>query len=167
LIILDIEATELWGKVLEKLKSEIIKPIFDTWIKPTFAVKLTETSIVIRTPEEFIKDWIEARYLNEINSVLRSITNKPLSAIFIYKEVTTDNVSFTRNKTLEYYMSLPWKIILYPAKKGGYVAEIPKLPGCLIQGETKHSALDMIEDAKAAWIEIAMQDSMTIPEPAE
>lgn len=66
------------------------------------------------------------------------------------------------NKTFEYYMSLPYRIVFYPASEGGYVAEIPDLPGCLTQGDDMQDTLAMIEDAKAA---IAMQDNEEIPEP--
>lgn len=69
------------------------------------------------------------------------------------------------SKTFEYYMSLPYKIVFYPASEGGYVAEIPDLPGCLTQGDDMQDTLEMIEDAKAAWIDIAMQDGNEIPEP--
>lgn len=33
------------------------------------------------------------------------------------------------NTDLEYYLSLPYKIILYPAEEGGFEVEIPDLPG--------------------------------------
>lgn len=69
------------------------------------------------------------------------------------------------NKTFEYYMALPYKIVFYPASEGGYVAEIPELPGCLTQGDDMQETLAMIEDAKRAWIDIAMQENRTIPEP--
>ncbi len=69
------------------------------------------------------------------------------------------------DKTFEYYMSLPYKMIIYPASEGGYVAEIPDLPGCLTQGDNWQDTFEMIQDAKAAWIDIAMQDGKDIPAP--
>ena len=69
------------------------------------------------------------------------------------------------NKSFEYYMSLPYKIVLYPSSEGGYVAEIPELVGCLTQGDDMQDALEMIEDAKKAWIDIAIHDNREIPEP--
>ena len=69
------------------------------------------------------------------------------------------------SKNFEYYMSLPYKITLYPALEGGYVVEIPELPGCLSQAETKEEAMTMIEDAKAAWLDIALESGKEIPEP--
>ena len=69
------------------------------------------------------------------------------------------------DKTFEYYMSLPYKMVIYPASEGGYVAEIPDLPGCLTQGDSWQDIFEMIQDAKAALIDIALQDGTKIPEP--
>ena len=69
-------------------------------------------------------------------------------------------------KTLEDYLKLPYKYVLHPAEEGGYVIEIPDLPGCISQGETITEAVNMIEDAKAAWIETALEDGTDIPDPA-
>ncbi|MDD3270472.1 MAG: type II toxin-antitoxin system HicB family antitoxin [Syntrophomonadaceae bacterium] len=68
-------------------------------------------------------------------------------------------------KDFNYYISLPYKIVVYPSPEGGYAIEIPELPGCLSQGETIEEATLMIEDAKRAWIDIALQDDDPIPEP--
>ena len=70
-----------------------------------------------------------------------------------------------KRRDLNYYLSLPYKIELHPSKEGGFGVSIPDLPGCISQGETEVEALEMIADAKAAWIEIALEDGMDIPEP--
>ena len=77
------------------------------------------------------------------------------------KRVTT-----SREKDLKYYLNLPYPITLYPAGEGGYVAEIRDLPGCLTQGETAAETLELIEDAKRGWLEVALEDGSIIPEPA-
>ncbi|WP_018131235.1 type II toxin-antitoxin system HicB family antitoxin [Effusibacillus pohliae] len=69
-------------------------------------------------------------------------------------------------KDLQYYLDLPYRIVLHPADEGGYVVEILELPGCLSQGETIEEALEMIEDAKRAWLEVALEEGIEIPEPA-
>lgn len=74
-------------------------------------------------------------------------------------------IDMAEDKSFEYYMSLPYKMVIYPASEGGYVAEIPDLPGCLTQGDSWQDIFDMIQDAKAAWIDIALQDGTKIPEP--
>jgi antitoxin HicB len=68
-------------------------------------------------------------------------------------------------KSLEYYLNLKYPVTLYPSPEGGYAVEIEDLPGCISQGETKQEALEMIEDARRLWIEIAYEDGQEIPEP--
>ena len=68
-------------------------------------------------------------------------------------------------KNLEYYLGLPYKIVLYTAEEGGYAIEIPELSGCVSQGQTLEEAYEMIQDAKRGWLDIALQDGETIPEP--
>ena len=68
-------------------------------------------------------------------------------------------------KDFDWLMRLPYRIELYPDEDGGFVAAIPDLPGCVTQAETKEAALTLIEDAKAAWISTAMEQSISIPTP--
>jgi len=70
------------------------------------------------------------------------------------------------NKNLDYYLELAYKYTIYPAEEGGYVIEIPDLPGCISQGETAEEALVMIEDAKRGWLEVSLDQGIKIPEPS-
>ena len=69
------------------------------------------------------------------------------------------------NKTLEYYLSLPYTIELTPDEDGYWFAKIPLLKGCITNGESREDALLMIDDAKRLWLETALSLGMTIPEP--
>jgi antitoxin HicB len=68
-------------------------------------------------------------------------------------------------KNLEYYLSLPYTIELTPDVDGFWFAEIPLLEGCMTNGESRDDALVMIDDAKRAWLEIALELGLPIPEP--
>lgn len=68
-------------------------------------------------------------------------------------------------KNLEYYVGLPYREVIEADPAGGYVGYIPELRGCITQGETKAEILEMLEDAKKAWISTALEDGMEIPEP--
>ena len=48
---------------------------------------------------------------------------------------------------------------------GGWVAEVPDLPGCMSDGETPQQALDSVMDAIACWIEAAEEDGRPVPAP--
>ncbi len=69
------------------------------------------------------------------------------------------------NKTLEYYLSLPYTIELTPDEDGYWSAQIPLLKGCITQGESREEALAMIDEAKELWLETALEDGISIPEP--
>jgi predicted RNase H-like HicB family nuclease len=43
--------------------------------------------------------------------------------------------------------------ILYRGEDGYWVAEVPSLPGCISQGETREEAVANIAEAAELWIE--------------
>jgi chromosomal replication initiator protein len=72
----------VWEQVLNIMQKEVIKPIFDTWIKSTIPLSMTDTTFEIGTPKQFIKDWIESRYRTMIEQTVQFVTKKPLVVIF-------------------------------------------------------------------------------------
>lgn len=70
------------------------------------------------------------------------------------------------NKDLDYYLSLPYRMEIYPdTEEGGYTVSYPDLPGCLTCGETLEDAIANAEDAKKEWLYGTLEDGRTIPEP--
>ena len=71
-----------------------------------------------------------------------------------------------REKTIEYYLSLPYKLEIIPdTVEGGYGARYPELPGCITCGETLENVTKNAEDAKREWLLSALEGGITIPEP--
>ena len=68
-------------------------------------------------------------------------------------------------KGLAYYLSLPYRYEIIPAEEGGFVGVVAELPGCITQGETLEETVHMINDAKQAWLETALEEGIEIPEP--
>ena len=69
-------------------------------------------------------------------------------------------------KTLEEYMSLPYKLEIVPDQtEGGYVASYPDLRGCITTGETLAEIAANAEDARREWLIAAMEQGIEIPEP--
>jgi antitoxin HicB len=70
------------------------------------------------------------------------------------------------NKTLDYYLSLPYTIEIIPnTEDGGYVARVKELRGCMTQAETWEELQAMIEEAKEGWLEVALESGHPIPDP--
>ncbi len=70
-------------------------------------------------------------------------------------------------KSLNYYKSLNYPVSLVKDGEGSYLAECPDLKGCISCAPTINEALGMIEDAKTAWIETAIESNIEVPEPKE
>tara|TARA_B100001996_G_scaffold343715_1_gene299003 strand:+ start:108 stop:476 length:369 start_codon:yes stop_codon:yes gene_type:complete len=49
---------------------------------------------------------------------------------------------------------------------GGYLAEVPDLPGCMADGETADEAIHEIQSAMMSWIHMAKENGDVIPRPS-
>jgi antitoxin HicB len=73
-------------------------------------------------------------------------------------------------KRLNKYLSLPYTIEFRreepddPAH-GAWFARVIELPGCITEADSLEEAAAMIQDAMAAWLEVALEDGREIPEP--
>lgn len=74
-------------------------------------------------------------------------------------------VTEVKRKPLDYYLKLQYPVTLIPDETGGYTVEIEDLPGCISQGETVEEAMEMIEEARRLWLEVAYEDGLEISEP--
>lgn len=72
------------------------------------------------------------------------------------------------NKTIDYYLSLPYRLEIVPdSEEGGYGAKYPELPGCITCADTLEELVANAEDAKKAWLMAALEDGITIAEPGQ
>lgn len=56
------------------------------------------------------------------------------------------------------------QVLLYPdVEDGGWVCEVPSLPGCVAHGDSKESALADARDAIDAWMDAARELGREIP----
>ena len=71
-------------------------------------------------------------------------------------------------KTLDYYLSLPYRMEIIPdMEEGGYTAKFPDLPGCLTCAETIEELVESASDAKKVWLTAALEDGVEIAEPQQ
>jgi len=69
------------------------------------------------------------------------------------------------DKSVEYYMNLPYTIQLQRDPDEGWFVAVKELPGCMSQGDTAEEAVAMIREAMELWLEVALEDGQSIPEP--
>jgi len=80
---LSISPELLWQETLEKLKTELSKPSFETWFSSTRLFLIDGDTVVISVPNEFAKDWLESRYAPLIRSSIQSIIGHSIILRFI------------------------------------------------------------------------------------
>lgn len=71
----------------------------------------------------------------------------------------------TQTKSPEDYLKEPYARVLIPEAEGGFSAEILEFPGCYSFGDTAGETMRNLEDAAFNWIEAALEQGQTIPEP--
>ena len=55
--------------------------------------------------------------------------------------------------------------VFYSDEDAAYIADIPDLKYCSAHGATPQDALKQVLIAKSAWLEVAHEEDMPIPEP--
>jgi antitoxin HicB len=68
-------------------------------------------------------------------------------------------------KTIDYYMNLPYTIELQRDMEEGWFVRVKELRGCTSQGDTAEEAIAMIQEAMSLWLEVALEEGLPIPEP--
>jgi len=73
-------------------------------------------------------------------------------------------------RRIEYYIQLPYSILLHEIEDGGekyWIAEVPELPGCKSHGSTVEEAVKSVEEAKKDWILDSLEKGEEVPTPVE
>lgn len=73
----------IWQNALVHMQKAFIKPLFETWIKSTMPLSITDNIIEIGTPKQFVKEWLESRYVPVIKEALKAASNRDFEIIFI------------------------------------------------------------------------------------
>lgn len=58
---------------------------------------------------------------------------------------------------------MKYRVLIEQDEDGIYVAEVPALPGCISQGETREQAVENVREAIAAYLESLAEHNEPIP----
>lgn len=58
-------------------------------------------------------------------------------------------------------------VLIYHDETSAWIAEVPSLPGCGSDGQTKAEAIERVKEAIDLWIEDAFENGEPIPEDFE
>ena len=57
--------------------------------------------------------------------------------------------------------------VFFSEEDNGWIAKIPDLPGCSAYGDTPEQAVAEVGIAKVAWLEAALAEGRTVPDPTD
>ncbi|HML34240.1 DnaA N-terminal domain-containing protein [Sporomusa sphaeroides] len=77
------DLTLLWHQILQDLKKEMIKPLFDTWITNIVPIELNDSDLIVGTPKQFVKEWLEGRYNELLKDFVTKYTGKDLNIVYV------------------------------------------------------------------------------------
>ena len=69
-------------------------------------------------------------------------------------------------KDVEYYMALPYTVLLAQEDANTWFAAVAELPGCMTEADSEAEAREMIIDAMRAWLQVRLELGLPIGEPA-
>ena len=77
----DMQAIDIWQKVLVKIQPKITEFVFGSWIKALIPLKIEENFFIIGAPKNFVKEWVEENYTPLISSIINEIVSVPLKLV--------------------------------------------------------------------------------------
>src|SRR5574341_458161 len=72
----------LWNECLKILSAKLKKESFSTWLKPTVGLELETENLVIGVPNQFVADWIQEHYSDDIGQALFDLTSQIVKPIY-------------------------------------------------------------------------------------
>ena len=89
-----------WEKILNIVGKQVIKPIFETWIKKAIIpLSIVEDTIELGTPKDFVTHWMESRYAPIIAKAASEILNRPIKLVFLNLNVNLETEDINAPET--------------------------------------------------------------------
>ncbi|CAL4041844.1 Chromosomal replication initiator protein DnaA [Buchnera aphidicola (Tetraneura ulmi)] len=93
----------LWQRCLFNLQKKLTPTEFSMWILPLKAKLITNNTLILYAPNKFVFDWINEKYISNLNQSILDIfgKNKPILQIKINKKKEKKNIYKNETKIIE------------------------------------------------------------------
>ena len=90
-------AREVWRAVLGDLQMQLPRPTFETWLKPTEGVALSENidggqAFIVEAPTPFAVEWLEGRMFQTLQRTLEKVAGHPVE---LHLRVRSQGISYS------------------------------------------------------------------------
>lgn len=86
----DYDYIAVWDKVLQNIRTEIGSTSFDIWFSMVKYNTCRNEKIYISVPNTLTKEWIESRYLENMQKTFRDLTQQDISLILTTEPIEKD-----------------------------------------------------------------------------
>ena len=86
------DLTELWQKTFEILRQEIAPVSFETWITPIEPIAISNSTVILKIEEPFIRSMVESKYYNLIENTIKHLMGKDYKIAITSTGDTLDEV---------------------------------------------------------------------------
>ena len=73
---------EIWESVLENLQEQVTKPNFDTWLRHTTGLRVTDRTFTVGTPNPFVSEMLEQRMYSLIAQQIGDVLGRETEVEF-------------------------------------------------------------------------------------
>ena len=74
--------SDLWSEALVRIRQEVGKQNFETWIAPIRFVSKNKHEVVLDVPNKFFRDWLSEHYLNTLENILTKAMDQEMKVVF-------------------------------------------------------------------------------------
>ncbi|HEY4217754.1 MAG TPA: chromosomal replication initiator protein DnaA [Gemmatimonadaceae bacterium] len=75
-------AHEAWSRLLDRARQELPEQTFKTWLEPTEALSMDDSTIYIGAPDQFAADWNESKHAGLIAGMAPIALGHPMAVVF-------------------------------------------------------------------------------------
>ncbi len=79
---MNLTASEVWSRLLDRARQELPEQTFRTWLEPTEALAIDGNTLVVGAPDQFAADWNETKHSDLLASLAPVALGEPLRVSF-------------------------------------------------------------------------------------
>ena len=78
----DVQTKDIWKAILGDLQLQVASPIYETWLRDTEGLALTDNQLTVSVPTPFAIEWLERRVYHLIQRTAEKVTGRLLDVQF-------------------------------------------------------------------------------------
>lgn len=88
---MNFELEQIWNEVQGHLSKQMKGPSFQTWIKPSKLLEVSDDKVVIAVKNEFNKNFLRQAYIHKINTCIEKVLKRKIDIEIVVKRDLTLN----------------------------------------------------------------------------